>query len=54
MKEIKVQYDFFLENGDLKDLFPEVSFTGEWEKDKSKFTKIWKDNQKFINNLDVK
>lgn len=52
MKEIKLQYDIFLESGDLFELFPGMK--GDWEKDKKAFTNIWKDNQKLINDLDVK
>ena len=41
----------FLENGDLEMLFP--GLTGEWTKDKKAFTRIWEENQKLINDIDV-
>ena len=49
--EAKIQYDLFLESGDLEDLFP--SMTGEWEQDKKSFIKKWEIHKKIINNLDV-
>lgn len=52
MGEAQVQYNFFLESGDLESLFP--SMTGEWEKDKKRFTKIWEDNQKLIRDIECK
>ena len=50
-KEAKLQYDFFLENDELKMFFP--SMTGDWETDKSRFLKIWNKNRDIINNFDI-
>ena len=50
-KEAEIQYKAFLENGDLEMLFP--GLTGEWTKDKKAFTRIWEENQKLINDIDV-
>lgn len=40
------QYNIFKESGDLHELFPKM--TGEWEKDKSRFTKAWAKNNQII------
>lgn len=40
MRELKNLYDTFLESGDLKALYPEMS--GVWEEDKAEFTKQMK------------
>ena len=51
-KEAKLQYDAFLETGDLEMLLPGAS--GEWEKDKKSFVKIYKDYKELLNIIDVK
>jgi len=43
---VQKQYLAFKENGDLKILFPGMS--GDWEKDKRRFTLIWEDSQRLI------
>ena len=40
MRELKNLYDTFLESGDIKALYPEM--TGVWEEDKAEFTKQMK------------
>lgn len=50
-KEAQIQYNAMLKNGDLEILFP--SMTGEWTKDKKRFTKIWEENQKLIQKIEV-
>ncbi len=44
--QIQKQYNSFKESGDLKMLFPKL--TGNWEKDKARFTKIWEENQRLL------
>ncbi len=53
-KEAKIQYDTFLEVGDLQMLFPRA--TGDWNQDKEEFIKIYKDYKELLNtiNVDVK
>ena len=48
-KEAEIQYKAFVENGDLKVLYP--SMTGDWEKDKTRFIKIWSEMQELIKNI---
>jgi|Laugrespbdmm15sn_2_1035079.scaffolds.fasta_scaffold161955_2 hypothetical protein len=48
--QIQRDYNSFKESGDLKMLFPGLS--GNWEKDKVKFTKIWEENQSFLKEAD--
>jgi hypothetical protein len=36
----------FVDTGDLKLLFP--SMTGTWEKDKRRFTILWQDSQRLL------
>jgi hypothetical protein len=45
-QEIQKQYQAFKESGDLKVLFRGMS--GNWEKDKLKFTRIYEENQRII------
>lgn len=44
--QIQKQYNSFKESGDLKILFPGMS--GNWEKDKKRFTRVWEDNQRLL------
>ena len=44
--EIQRQYQSFKESGDLKALFKGMS--GDWEKDKARFTRIYEENQRII------
>ena len=44
--EAQKQYEAFKDSGDLSMLFPGMS--GEWEKDKKRFTLLWEENQKLI------
>ncbi len=37
MSRFKKLYDTLVQNEELKDMFPESKFTGEWSKDKEKF-----------------
>lgn len=52
MPQVKKEYDLLLESGDLEMLFPKAS--GVWETDKKQFTLIYEENQKFLNNFEVK
>ena len=45
-QEIQKQYQAFKDSGDLKTLFRGMS--GDWEKDKLKFTRIYEENQRII------
>lgn len=44
--EIQKQYQAFKESGDLKVLFKGMS--GDWDKDKTRFTRIYEENQRII------
>jgi hypothetical protein len=46
-QEAQKQYQSFKESGDLKVLFRGMS--GDWEKDKIKFTRIYEENQRIMN-----
>ena len=45
-QEIQKQYQAFKDSGDLKTLFRGMS--GDWDKDKLKFTRIYEENQRII------
>jgi hypothetical protein len=45
-QEAQEQYQAFKDSGDLKVLFRGMS--GDWEKDKVKFTRIYEENQRII------
>ena len=45
-QEIQKQYQAFKESGDLKVFFSGMSWN--WEKDKAKFTRIYEENQRII------
>lgn len=45
-QEVQKQYQAFKESGDLKVLFRGMS--GDWEKDKIKFTRIYDENQRIM------
>jgi|LakMenE01Jun11ns_1017448.scaffolds.fasta_scaffold8261799_2 hypothetical protein len=45
-QEVQKQYQAFKESGDLKALFKGMS--GDWEKDKVRFTRIYEENQRII------
>ena len=45
-QEVQKQYQAFKESGDLKVLFRGMS--GDWEKDKIKFTRIYEENQRIM------
>lgn len=47
MTEAQKQYNTLLENGELRDMFPQ--FKGEWEKDKKAFTKYYDENEALLN-----
>ena len=49
--KVKKEYDNLLENGELLDIFPEL--TGSWRKDKNKFTVLWDKNIEAIKNIDI-
>jgi hypothetical protein len=46
INEIKAIYESLLDSGDLFTLFSNMK--GEWELDKSRFKKLYDQNQKFI------
>lgn len=52
MTEAEIQYNAFLESGELLEMHSD--FTGCWAKDKVKFTRLYENNQKLINNIYVK
>jgi hypothetical protein len=45
-QEAQKQYQAFKESGDLKVFFK--GMTGDWEKDKNKFTRIYEENQRVL------
>jgi hypothetical protein len=45
-QEAQKQYQSFKDSGDLKVLFRGMS--GDWEKDKLKFTRIYEENQRIM------
>lgn len=47
---VKKQYLAFKESGDLKILFPGMS--GDWEKDKKRFTIFWEDSQRLLDEIE--
>lgn len=47
----KKEYNNLLENGELLEMYPELS--GSWIKDKDKFTLIWEQNIEAIKNIDL-
>lgn len=53
MQELKQEYEMFVNSGELKFLFPEL--TGKWEKDERKFTQLheqWSKAMEMDINLD--
>jgi len=46
----KKEYNVLLENGELLELYPELS--GSWKEDKELFTPIWETNKEAIKNID--
>jgi hypothetical protein len=48
--KIKIAYKILLENGELLEMYPELS--GSWVKDKTKFTALWKQNLEAIKDID--
>lgn len=49
-KELKLVYESLVDSGDLKEMFP--SMTGNWEKDKTKFSKSYLDATYLGDDLD--
>lgn len=47
----KKEYDVLLENGELLEMYPELS--GSWKEDKKNFIVIWEQNIEAIKNIDV-
>lgn len=45
-KEAQMYYQILKDNNELKQIFPKA--TDEWEKDKSKFSKFYDENIKFV------
>jgi len=45
-EEIKPIYDSLLESGDLKTMYSDM--TGDWEKDKDKFTRLYSQNEDIL------
>jgi hypothetical protein len=50
-KEAKLQYDEFLETGDLNVILPGAS--GNWEKDKKEFTEAYREYKKVLEKLNI-
>ena len=48
--DAQTEYNILLRGGDLLEMFPKLS--GQWERDKKVFTKIYEDNQKILD-MDV-
>lgn len=48
----KVEYDYLVSNGVLEELFP--GFSGDWTKDKERFTKMYEINNAAIKEIDTK
>jgi len=48
MDKLKKEYDFYLNSGELEEIFPELS--GDWEKDKKRFKAI---HERFQKALDI-
>lgn len=44
------QYNVFRDSGDLEELFPKLS--GEWNKDKARFTKMFEKNNQILEDLE--
>lgn len=49
--KVKKEYDVLLENGELLEMYPELS--GSWEDDKNTFTSIWEQNVEAIKSMDI-
>lgn len=47
----KREYNALLSNGELLELYPELS--GSWREDKDKFTSLWEQNIEAIKNIDI-
>ena len=45
-QDIKKIYDSFVDSGDLKTMFPEL--TGEWTKDEKTFSKKYRSNEQSL------
>lgn len=49
-EKAQTQYNLFRDSGDLKELFPKL--TGNWEKDEKRFTRLWEDNNKILEEVE--
>lgn len=49
--KLKQGYDALLRDGELLEMYPELS--GSWEKDKEAFSVIWEQNIEAIKNIDI-
>ena len=47
----RTEYKVLLENGELLEMYPELS--GSWSKDKEKFSILWEQNLEAIKDIDV-
>ena len=47
----KNEYDELLKNGELLELYPDLS--GSWQKDKKSFTAAWEQNIEAIKDIDI-
>lgn len=45
------EYDVLVKNGVLEEIFP--GFSGDWEKDKNRFTRMWEMNNAAIKEIDT-
>lgn len=50
-KEINAIYETLKENGDLFNIFPDM--TGEWEKDRKRFTKEYGRNEIMLGDIEI-
>ena len=50
-KEAKLQYDAFLDTGDLEMILPGAS--GNWEKDKKEFIEAYRVHKKLLEKLNI-
>ena len=48
---VKAEYKALLENGELREMYPELS--GSWGKDKEKFSALWEQNFQAIRDMKI-
>jgi len=53
MGAAKKLYDNLVQTGELQEIFEQCKFSGDWNKDKKKFTEIYEEEQKLISDFDI-